>query len=276
LIELLVVIAIIAILAALLLPALAKSKQQAQGVKCESNSRQLLLAWTMYSGDNGETLPNNIGDSSDNGGWCNGVMSEAANVPDNTNWAYMMGIPVPALNQIGYSTTIGAYSKGPGIYQCPADPSVARGYNVPRVRSYSMNFACGSKSTSAETHSGYDNYWPDFFKTTDLKVASKTWVFSDEHPDSINDGIQYPPTSDGEFTQWGDLPASFHNGSCGYAFADGHAEIHHWMQTATDHPVVGNDSFLPLAAPSPYTDLIWVESRCSPALTGARNQVPGP
>jgi prepilin-type processing-associated H-X9-DG protein len=71
-------------------------------------------------------------------------------------------------------------------------------------------------------------------KTSDFKIASKTWVFSDEHPDSINDGIQYTPTSDGEDDEWGDLPASYHVGACGYAFADGHSEIHKWMNPKTD------------------------------------------
>ena len=57
LIELLVVIAIIAILAALLLPSLAKAKQKAQGIMCMNNHKQLLLAWRMYVDDNRDTLP---------------------------------------------------------------------------------------------------------------------------------------------------------------------------------------------------------------------------
>jgi prepilin-type processing-associated H-X9-DG protein len=139
-----------------------------------------------------------------------------------------------------------------------------------------MDFTIGSKSTDAETPSAYANYWPDFFKTTDFKIASKTWVFSDEHPDSINDGIQYTPTSDGEDSEWGDLPASYHVGACGFAFADGHSEIHKWMNIYTDHVIVGNDSWLPLTVVGSKVDINWAESHESPANTGNANQVPGP
>jgi prepilin-type N-terminal cleavage/methylation domain-containing protein/prepilin-type processing-associated H-X9-DG protein len=238
LIELLVVIAIIAILAALLLPTLSKAKSQAQGTKCENNCHQLILAWIMYAADNREIMPNNIGGQGAIGGWSQGWLTEQPANSDNTNFALMMGQAsdgTPA-----QTTTIGAYTKSPAIYQCPADPIIAAPYGVARVRSYSMDFTCGSKSTASEDHSSYNNYWPDFFKTSDLKIASKTWVFSDEHPDSINDGIQYTPTSDGEDNNWSDLPASYHVGACGYAFADGHAEIHKWRNPNTIHQIVAN------------------------------------
>jgi prepilin-type N-terminal cleavage/methylation domain-containing protein/prepilin-type processing-associated H-X9-DG protein len=275
LIELLVVIAIIAILAALLLPVLAKSKEQAQGAKCMNNSKQLLLAWILYASENGDVLPNNLGAADHCGGWVNGVLSEKPSNTDNTNYIFMMGGPSAADGiPTNTTTTIGAYAKSPGIYQCPADPIVAPGYGVARCRSYSMDFTLGDKSTDGAQESTYGDYWPNFFKMTALKIASKTWVFNDEHPDSLNDGIQYTPTSDGEDTEWGDLPASYHNGACGFAFADGHSEIHKWMNPHTDQPVVGNDSWLPLVVVGPLVDINWVESRCSPRATGALNQVP--
>jgi prepilin-type N-terminal cleavage/methylation domain-containing protein/prepilin-type processing-associated H-X9-DG protein len=286
LIELLVVIAIIAILAAMLLPALAKAKQQTQGAKCESNGHQLILAWTMYASENREVLPNNLGGADAINGWSQGWLTETPNTPDNTNYLYMMGqVGNTAEGQTGpTAATIGAYTKNRYIYQCPADPIIAKGYNVPRVRSYSMDFTCGSKSTAANTGSSYgygtpENpgtmYWPDFFKTTDFKVASKTWVFCDEHPDSINDGIQYTSTGSGEDNQWSDIPASYHNGAAGFAFADGHSEIHKWMNLAnTDHPVVGNGDWLPWDVVGSRVDIDWVESHASPQATGNPNQVP--
>jgi hypothetical protein len=87
--------------------------------------------------------------------------------------------------------TIGAYASSPGIYQCPADPSIAKPYGVARCRSESMNFAVGSRATNSLTGT-YDT-WPNFFKMNDFKIPAKTWVFSDEHPDSINDMIQFTP-----------------------------------------------------------------------------------
>jgi len=275
LIELLVVIAIIAILAALLLPTLSRAKAQSQGIKCESNCHQLILAWTMYAADNREVLPNDVpSDVSDHGGWVNGVLSETPNTSDNTNFSFMLGGAAPGVP--ASSTTIGAYTKNYAIYQCPADPIIAQPYGVARVRSYSMDFTCGSKSATMTEDSTYGDYWPNFFKSSDLKIASKTWVFSDEHPDSINDGIQFTPTSDGEDDQWSDLPASYHVGACDYAFADGHAEIHKWRNNNTIHQIVGNANWLPLTVVGSKVDINWVESHASPAASGAANQVPGP
>ena len=276
LIELLVVIAIIAILAAMLLPALSKAKQQTQGAKCESNGHQLILAWTMYASENREVLPNNLGGQGAIGGWCQGWLTETTGNPDNTNYAFMMGAANPAGGAPNATTsTIGPFTKSPGIYQCPADPIMAPGYNVPRVRSYSMDFTCGSKSATDPEDSTYNDYWLNYFKTSDFKVASKTWVFSDEHPDSINDGIQYTPTSAGEDSEWGDLPASYHVGACGYAFADGHSEIHKWMNPNTIHPIAGNDGWLPLDVVGSKVDIDWAESHSSPKAGGYVNQAPG-
>jgi prepilin-type processing-associated H-X9-DG protein len=268
LIELLVVIAIIAILAALLLPALARSKQQALSLQCMSNSRQLLVAWTLYAGDNREVLAENIGDAGaldgQIEGWNNGQMAEISDYPSNTNWAFMLGRPTPEYANLKFPACIGAYAKDAGIYWCPADPSMAPGYNVARVRSMSMNFAVGDKSDDGSELAEYEDYWPNFFKMTDFKMPGATWVFADEHPDSINDGLQHEPAGDGDTTQWSDMPASNHNGACGFAFADGHSEIRKWMQRETCHPMVGNGDWLPMTASPPYTDLLWVLSRCSP------------
>jgi len=273
LIELLVVIAIIAILAALLLPALSKAKQQTQGTKCESNGHQLILAWLMYASDNREVLANNTPGQGATGGWSQGWLTEDANNTDNTNYMWMLGKETSATDKAS-SATIGAYTKNPAIYQCPADPIIAQPYAVARCRSYSMDFTCGSKSATEPEVSVYGDYWPNFFKTSDFKVASKTWVFSDEHPDSINDGIQYTPTDDGEDTEWSDVPASYHVGACGFAFADGHSEIHKWMNLNTDHPIVGNGNWLPLEVVGSKVDIDWVESHESPRAGGRPNQSP--
>ena len=188
------------------------------------------------------------------GGWVNGVVSGAWGNNDNTNWVLML------------QGQIGPYAKNAGIYHCPADPTMAVGfrYNVPRVRSYAMNFAVGDKSAIGAQLAIYPGYWPNFFKMSDFKLATKTWVFSDEDPSTINDGYQSPPLWDGELTQWCDKPASYHNGAAGFAFADGHSEIHKWK-------------YQPLANSDPNPDLLWVESRCSPQINSTSpGQNPGP
>jgi prepilin-type N-terminal cleavage/methylation domain-containing protein/prepilin-type processing-associated H-X9-DG protein len=257
LVELLVVIVIIGILAALLLPVLARSKQQAQGTQCMSSSKQLLVAWTVYASDFRDILPYNI-DSQNTiaaafGGWVNGFLDEGPDNPDNTNINLMM------------SGQLGPYAKNPAIYRCPADPSMAMGYNAPRVRSYSMDFTVGDKSTNGEQMATYADYWPNFFKMGDFNMGDKTWVFSDEHPDSINNGLQITPDGDKNTTTWRDMPASYHNGAAGFAFADGHSEIHQWQDSSTDQAMQGNRDWLPMEdTPTNYTDIRWVESRCSP------------
>ena len=253
LIELLVVIAIIAILAALLLPSLNHSKQEAQGKLCMSNARQLIIAWTMYASDFKDVLPYNL-PSLEAGGWVNGNMG-FGNDPTN--------IPLMLSGQIG------PYAQSGGIYKCPADLSMALVYNLtnfksflmPRCRSVSMNFAVGDNSPTGSRLAIVP--WPHIFKMTEFKMASKTWVLSDEDASTINDGYQSPFWVDfPSYIHWCDLPASYHNGAAGYAFADGHAEVHRFLDWPW--PVL-NPPQSPYYLDDPNgTDIHWVESRCAP------------
>lgn len=221
LIELLVVIAIIAILAALLLPALNKAKIKAQAISCLNNTKQLTLAWKMYALDNEDKLVyNKTVETTDLGNWVGNVMSWG-NDSQNTD---------PDLIT---RAALGPYAgKNVGIFKCPADKEVSLA--GPRTRSYSMNAFVGNTGGSPVSWG-----WAQFLKESEIRNPSDIFVFLDEHPDSINDGWYVFCTSadPAERVSWQDLPASYHNGAAGFSFADGHSEIKKWRNGSTLVPI---------------------------------------
>jgi len=233
LIELLVVIAIIAILAALLLPALARSKDQAQTTKCLSNTRQLTIAWISYAHDNNDRLA--IDDNTDDSGsdltapvsWCDGDMDWSLS-PDNTNFTLLID---------SRRAQMGPYVASWKIFKCPADiylsPEQARAGWQERVRSYSMDAALGN----GEKY--YDWCIPQPKMASLIKPGpSLSFVIDCEDADSINDQNLYEnpslPLDQGILV---DIPGSRHgagvanNGACVFSFADGHSEIRKWANS---------------------------------------------
>ncbi|HLH56278.1 MAG TPA: prepilin-type N-terminal cleavage/methylation domain-containing protein [Verrucomicrobiae bacterium] len=273
LIELLVVIAIIAILAAMLLPALGKAKTRAQGIGCLNNSKQLMLAWRMYSEDNRELLLYGYGSMPDTIPyvWCGnayGVYAEDFyNTSQEGNWDTNATIRT--------SLMFPYCGKSVGVWHCPGDTSYGTpkpGVRVSRPRSMSMSNWVGGNGDSPGT--GYKGFWG--LSAAGSTVARKssdfnsgqpgpamTFVLLDERPESINDGYFVVEMNGYSTTQVGsaelvDYPGISHGGGCGFGFADGHSEIHKWVDAVASAPLPPAIATYP---PAQGKDIRWMQDR---------------
>jgi prepilin-type N-terminal cleavage/methylation domain-containing protein/prepilin-type processing-associated H-X9-DG protein len=277
LIELLVVIAIIAILAALLLPALAKSKEKATGVACLNNGRQLSLGWRMYADD----ASDRICYASDDGygtahiknaySWTLTHMDFVPSNQGNWNWdsevaqfRQFPGIAGPPLIP---------YYKDPKLYRCPADHSTIKintGESKPRIRTISMNLFLGGFAGTDGNWAWADAYM-FYTKLSDTSLhpggPAKLFLFIDEREDIVNWGnymtqmagysLSNPRPAQYEFDQ--DLPGIYHNKAAGLSFCDGHSEVRKWRDGRTMPPL-----YLPIPSPDPVPgdqDVAWMQER---------------
>jgi len=270
LIELLVVIAIIAILAAMLLPALSRAKLKAQQIACVSNQKQMTYAWILFADDNNDQLvpnANNVAMGMGYAGWVTNVLIwDQGPPPVNYTQNYDPNVLANAL--------LCPYcSRAVGIYKCPGDRSQA--FLGTRNRSLSMNSQMGGGvvATIASQLAVVNQYppselWRIYNKQSDITKPApvNTWVFIDEHPDSINDGsfrVNMQGVADdgtGGTYVWNDYPANNHGGSGVLAYADGHVASHKWVDAAIISNPVKYSKTTALAAQN-NSDLIWLRQQ---------------
>jgi len=214
LIELLVVIAIIAVLAALLLPALSRAKASARGIQCVSNLRQLALCSQMYAADYNGLLAINLPEQQGTNSWVRGSMKSTRDATDAT-----------LIRQSKYFP----YTSQVEVFHCPADVSQSGG--LPRVRSYSMNGWMGSRFMESGTQR---IRYRTFVKESELAAAGAAglWMIADEEEASIDDAW-FEVTMD-DRRPFSSFPALRHRRGYGLNFADGHAEIYKLLDPSTD------------------------------------------
>jgi len=282
LIELLVVIAIIAILAAMLLPALAKSKLKAQGVYCMNNHKQLANGWRMYTDDSADILP-----------YASTIYPppSTANWPDKYAWsgAHMDFDPNNRSNwDPSYDMMLRPlwpYTKNQNLYKCPSDhSSVNTPFGIkPRILTMSMNLYVGGFAPligSDPPPNGTDGGWP--FAHPYMIYAKLSWlvspkgppdkifVFLDMREDRVNwsnfmtDMTGYvlgTSPNPGAYAFTSDMPGFYHNNACGFSFADGHSEMHKWLDARTMPPLQdGGNPVGVTSTPSPRNqDVAWLQ-----------------
>lgn len=252
LIELLVVIAIIAILAAMLLPALAKAKQKAYAIQCLNNNKQLALAWHLYGSDNNDAVPSAGAGSSGSSFdlidgrpvWVTGYIN-TANPGTSANYDSNNIIDKP----------LWQYAKVLAIYRCPADVKYYRfgTLNYQLVRDMSMSTIFSGADTGAASP------WHLYKKISLVLKPANTFVFAEEEASSINDGAIAVDCNQAATII--DSPAHYHPSGTGFTFADGHAEIHRWLSN-TFRTATGNN--IPIGSdPASISDMSWLVQNTS-------------
>jgi len=267
LIELLVVIAIIAILAALLLPALAKAKENATGIACMNNNKQIMLAWSLFASDNEDRIP-----------YASAYKSEPS-----WNFAWAVGV----LRQTGVNQDLSFVTEGvlkkylgfsKDVFKCPADKAIItdnKGNHIYRDRSYSMNIFMGGWSGWPFSE---DRRWTTYRKLEEIRNPSNRWVLLDMRGESINAGnyrvdMAGYPGDESKYCFQQDWPGVYHNNATNFSFADGHSDKQRWLDNRTLVP--------PIPIPGGKVssrgnlDIAWMQERTTEKDPVTRNYVGG-
>ena len=254
LVELLVVAAVLGLGALMLAPAVARTRPVSKAFLCRNNLKQLTAAWRTYADDNNDVLVASSSGISGRPTWITGYIDY--NPANTSNWDVSRDITnSPLWAYIGRDQT---------RFKCPADASyvTVNGVRRARLRSVSMSHAFGLGEWLDQTYNPYQSRWRTYAKGADIMLPAKTFLFIDEHPDSLNDGAFANSCTGADQPSTAriiDFPASYHdNGACGISFADGRAETHKWKDPRTK-PLVGYGNGLPLNVASPNNpDIAWL------------------
>jgi prepilin-type N-terminal cleavage/methylation domain-containing protein/prepilin-type processing-associated H-X9-DG protein len=285
LIELLVVIAILGILASMLLPVLSRGKSKAQGVSCVNNGKQMMTAMIMYTDDNHDFFPPNPdgGNIVPGHNWCSGQAGVGGAAEFNPD---ILSDPTLSLLTTYLSGNV-------SVFHCPTDlrTGMYQGSNpqwigkiVPAARTFSMNNAVGTICPGFDAGTGHsgaptlsvngpwlnnqydhrrDSPWQTYGKLSSVRTPgpSMLWVLLDEDIKDLNDaafcfGMAQPI--------WYDVPGTYHDFGCGFAFADGHSEVHPWAYRAEKH----GWGYV-ITDPQDLRDWNWMRERTSTYVGGA-------
>ncbi len=253
------VIAIIGILAALLLPVLSNVRNRALSANCMNNSGQLVMAMILYADDNASRYPLNLRTSMGatvngtlTGSWVNG--SQNSSYPDQiTDPSYLLTAPTTT------PPLLGSYARSASIYKCPSDSrsAVVNGTTVYATRTFALNGFVGPVAGDPVDYTGYKS----FRKEGDVFTPSDVFTFTEEAPFSIDDGFFAFFDSGGpDDGIYNEFPASYHNKASAVSFADGHSEVHKWVDA---YAVAATLAVAPTPSTASTNDFSWLKSHAS-------------